>query len=447
MTAQYSETRLYKASRKRIFQACHDAMQPCGFSVTSSNPNTFTVQAEYHYRETTGPNSGLFDGLTAIAFNKLFSTTFGENITVTVDEDGQVHAASISRPRTTLIDGGKNRENVLAIWKKMDEYLLRTSTVVNDHSVNIGSNSGIVQNDSVGDVRQTNDSGRRGGGPGRDGDGAEASAEGARGRRDEDSRWEVGIITVLSEETQAVRLVFGLRSRRIGGLHFYEGEADTDGLPVKIVATRALAQGNRSAMAAYENLRRHYEPKIYALVGIGGGIREEVGLGDVVVSDRVVYYDLRKETGEGTRHRGEERTAPPAIGHAVNAFFTDNDPAEFTIQDPGGAARRMRMWTGPVGSGDAVIADHDAETLQYLAAFNDKILAVDMESGGLTAACHEQSAESGKLQGWVVVRGISDDAGSGKNDDYHRIASWHAADALRRILPYLAPSTPAAPSR
>ncbi|NLU72233.1 5'-methylthioadenosine/S-adenosylhomocysteine nucleosidase [Streptomyces sp. HNM0575] len=446
MTAQYKDSRLYKASRERIFQAGHDAMQPCGFSVTSSDPGTFTVHAVYQYRESPGPNAGVMEGLTALAFNRLFSGTFGESITLTVDEDGRVHAASISRPKTTLIDGGKNRENVLAIWEKMDEYLLRISTVVNDHSdrsVNIGNNSGIVQNDSVGDVRQTNDHGGRGRGrpgnsasPARDGDGG-----GEEGDDDEESRWDVGIITVLSEETQAVRLALGLRSRRIGGLHFYEGEADAGGTSLKVVATRALAQGNRSAMAAYENLRRHHDPRIFALVGIGGAIRSELALGDVVVSDRIVYYDLRKETGEGIRHRGEERVAPPAVGHAVNAFFSDHDPAEFTVEDPAGTSHDMRMWTGPIGSGDAVIADHEAETLRYLAAFNDKVLAVDMESGGLSAACHEQSAASGRLQGWIVVRGVSDDAGAGKNDDHHRIASWHAAVAIRKMLPYLAPST------
>ncbi|MBC6456594.1 5'-methylthioadenosine/S-adenosylhomocysteine nucleosidase [Actinomadura sp. HBU206391] len=255
--------------------------------------------------------------------------------------------------------------------------------------------------------------------------------------RQDGERWDVGVITILPVEAQAVLLALGLREVQAGGLRFYEGEVAAPGQPVKVVATRSLGQGQRSAMAAYDNLRRHYDPRVVVLAGIGGGTHPEVQLGDVVVATRVVYYDLRKLTPEGTRHRGEEREAPAEIGHAVNSFFTDHDPAEFPTEDPGGTSRLLCMRNGPIGSGEAVIADRDAETLEYLARFNDKILAVDMEAGGLSQACHEQSAGSGKLHGWAVIRGISDKAGADKNDDYHRIASWHAAVALRKLLPYL----------
>lgn len=107
------------------------------------------------------------------------------------------------------------------------------------------------------------------------------------------------------------------------------------------------------------------------------------------------------------------------------------------MEDPGGTSRTMRVRNGPIGTGDAVIADRDADILRYLAEFNDKILAVDMEAGGLSQACHERSAGTERPHGWAVVRGISDDAGTGKNDDHHRVASWHAAFALRSLLPYL----------
>ncbi|GAA2121404.1 5'-methylthioadenosine/S-adenosylhomocysteine nucleosidase [Actinomadura alba] len=249
--------------------------------------------------------------------------------------------------------------------------------------------------------------------------------------------WDVGVITILSVETRAVLLALGLAKKQVGGLHFYEGDVDADGTPIKVAAIRALGQGQRSTMAAYDNLRRHYDPKVIVLTGIGGGIHHDVQVGDVVVATRVVYYDLRKETPSGTRHRGEERESPAEVGHAVNSFFTDHDSAEFSVEDPGGTTRLMRMRNGPIGSGDAVIADRDAEILEYLAGFNDKILAVDMEAGGLSQACHEQSAGSGRPQGWAVIRGISDNAGSDKNDGHHRVASWHAATALRKLLPYL----------
>ncbi|GAA0602005.1 5'-methylthioadenosine/S-adenosylhomocysteine nucleosidase family protein [Actinomadura livida] len=243
---------------------------------------------------------------------------------------------------------------------------------------------------------------------------------------------DVGIITILDVETTAVCVALGLQEDPIGPLRFYTGET-----PVKVAAIQALGQGQRSAMAACDNLYRHHDPGVIVLAGIGGGLHKDVRVDDVVVATRVVYYDLRKETPQGTSRRGEERETPAAVGHAVNAFFTDHHPGELSIADPGGMSRDLRLHHGPIASGDAVIADRDSDIVRYLAAFNDKILAVDMEAAGLSQACHERSATTNRQHGWVVVRGISDDANPAKNDDHHVTASWHAANTLKMLLPYL----------
>lgn len=248
-------------------------------------------------------------------------------------------------------------------------------------------------------------------------------------------RADVGVITILDVETSAVRLALGLRESPQGDLRFHTGEAREG---ITVAAIQSLHQGQRSAMAAYANLVRHHDPAVVVLTGIGGGIHKDIAVNDVVVATRVVYYDLRKETPTGPSRRGEQQESPAGISHAVNAFFSDNHPAEFPVTDPGGTTRAMRVHNGPIASGEAVIADESAETIAYLAAFNDKILAVDMEAGGLGLACHERSASTGEQHGWAVVRGISDLANGAKNDDAHHSASWHAAETLRRLLPYLA---------
>lgn len=266
-----------------------------------------------------------------------------------------------------------------------------------------------------------------------------AATDPATGHNDGVPRWDIGIITILAVETNALRLALELRPQRTGGLNFDLGEVDVKGSrPVRLVATRTLNQGQRSTVIAFDHLRRHYDPKVVVLVGIGGAIHPKASIGDVVMSTRVVYYDLRKELPEQTQHRGEEKEAPAAIGHAVNAFFTDHgEPARIEITDPGGTSRTPRILSGLIGSGDAVIADHDSEIINYLSRFNDKIVAVDMEAGGLSQACHEQSAISSHTQGWMVIRGISDTADPHKNDDHQAVAAWHAATTLRRLLPYL----------
>lgn len=248
---------------------------------------------------------------------------------------------------------------------------------------------------------------------------------------------DVGIITVLNEETQAVIRALDLRHQQAGGLHFYERKTLANSAPATLVAIQALSPGKGAALAAYHNLCQHYSPRIVVLAGIAGGIRPDIHVGDVVVATRVIYYDLRRVAPTGIQHRGEEHRAPAETSHGINAFFAEHDPAEFRVEDPEGTSRLMRMRAGIIGSGEAVIADNRTEILAYLASFNDKILAVDTESAGLSQACHEHLTAHRRPRGWVIIRGISDKADCEKNDTFHRVASWHAAVALRRLLPYL----------
>ncbi|GIH71987.1 5'-methylthioadenosine/S-adenosylhomocysteine nucleosidase family protein [Sphaerimonospora thailandensis] len=250
-------------------------------------------------------------------------------------------------------------------------------------------------------------------------------------------RADVGVITVKGNEAHAVHKVLGLHRVPTGGLPFWEGEVNARDNLVRVAAIRALAQGQRSTVVAFDHLRRHYNPAVVALPGIAGGIDPELPIGDVVVTTQVVYYDLRKETPDGRRRRGEEKDAPAAIGHAVNSFFTDyGEPARLVSTDDDGATHDYRVHTGPIGSGDAVIADAESEIVKYLKAYNDKILAVDMEAGGLMQAFHEQDGPAA-VNGWIVVRGISDDASQRKDDSKQDLAAYRAAMVLRSLLPYL----------
>lgn len=193
-------------------------------------------------------------------------------------------------------------------------------------------------------------------------------------------------------------------------------------------------------MSALENLRTHFAPRLWLLVGIAGGLhRKQARIGNVVVSTRVVYYDSRKiEKGGHVQTRGEERGAPARIMHAVNAYFTDHgEPAAIRGQAEGHKKRSFEVVPGLIGSGEAVIAAQDSPVRTYLEHYNDKVLAVDMEAGGLSQYWQENSVGTTLNPGWVVVRGISDNADQEKNDDSHDLAARNAAHVAAELLPYL----------
>ena len=227
----------------------------------------------------------------------------------------------------------------------------------------------------------------------------------------------VGVITVVPVETRSVREVLQLQERPDG---FLVGQDSP-----RVVAVQAHGQGQGAAMAAAQRLDEAFAPRVLVLAGIGGGIDERLRLGDVVVATEVVCYDLHKQTDSGVQYRGRSWRATSEVCHGVDRFFTDRgEPAAF-----GGFAARAGM----VGSGNGVIASERAAVRSYLKAFNDKIIAVDMESDGLGQYCHRAPD-----LGWAVVRGISDHADAAKADNRQASAAWNAALVLRALIPHLA---------
>lgn len=257
----------------------------------------------------------------------------------------------------------------------------------------------------------------------------------------EEPAWDIGVVTILSEELQAVRDELKLeRHKESSGLYFYRGSYTTPDATVRVVATQSQSQGQRSAMGALENLRRHYNPRVWALVGVGGGIHDEhARVGNVIVSTDVVYYENRKINGGGeVRRRGEHRQAPAPVVHAVNAYFADNGtPASIYGQDPSYASESYAVYPGVIGSGEAVIADRESDIRQYLTGYHEKVLVVDMEAGGLSQYWQENSVHGAVNPGWIVVRGVSDNANEQKGHGYHGLAARNAAYVLRQLVAYL----------
>jgi adenosylhomocysteine nucleosidase len=255
-----------------------------------------------------------------------------------------------------------------------------------------------------------------------------------------DVPWDLGIVTILSEELRSVIDALHLhRHKTPSGLYFYQGELTVSDATLRIVATQTQSQGQRSTMAALEHLRRHYNPRLWALVGIAGGIHDDhARIGNVIVSTDVVYYEHRKINPQDTRRRGEHRQAPAHIVHAVNAYFTDHGtPARINGQMTAHADEQYGVYPGVIGSGEAVIADRASDIRTYLTAYHEKVLAVDMEAGGLSQYWQENSVHGTTNPGWIVIRGISDNADEHKGHSHHELASRNAAHVLYRLLPYL----------
>lgn len=264
-----------------------------------------------------------------------------------------------------------------------------------------------------------------------------ATAHGSTDLGHKPARADIGIITVLSQELRAVVRVMQRSGNHqsdqvFGGAEIHEARFAAPGGRLRVVAMQSLDRGPRSAVLAYQFLRQHYAPPLVLLVGIAGAIAPKVAVGDVVLSDEVIYYDSRRDTAEGERRRGRSYLVPPVLRHRLNEFYRIHGEG---VQDRDG--EWFGVHRGPVGSGDVVITDHDSSVRRWLHEVHEKTLAVETEAGGIAQAFYEEVQQDTALRGWLTIRGISDRADVAKGYAHHELAATRAAIVLELLLPFL----------
>jgi adenosylhomocysteine nucleosidase len=238
---------------------------------------------------------------------------------------------------------------------------------------------------------------------------------------------DIGVLTVIDEEMRAVAAVLrgmdDYRVRRLdsGPIAHEARLTGRDGRPLRIAAVQTLTRGTESAALACRALTEAYGNSVILLVGIAGGVAKDVKIGDVVIGDNIISYDARKVTPEGTQRRGQSQVVSAVLGHRLNEFFSAGPHTAFPVH------------RGPIGSGNAVVADPAAEIRLWLHHVNDKVLAVETEAAGVAQSFHEMA----RLAGWLTIRGISDTADQTKNDDDHATAARHAAEVMAMLAPFL----------
>jgi adenosylhomocysteine nucleosidase len=270
-----------------------------------------------------------------------------------------------------------------------------------------------------------------------------ATGPGSRPRPRPRPRADIGVLTVLTEEHQAVVSVLeeypNYRSEPlVNGSEAHHADVPAGNGVLRVVAVQTLAPGPRSAAVAFDRLQDAFNPPVVLLVGIAGAIRADLAVGDVVIGEEVIYYDARRETPYGPARRGQTQPMAPVLLHRLNEFSRRYGKS---IPEP--PENPVRLYRGPIGSGDAVITDEGSDIVDFLRRFNEKTLAVETEAGGVGQAFYERIDEERSLRGWLTIRGISDLADRHKGHDRHLFAAERAALVMDRLLPLLKlPETP-----
>lgn len=182
----------------------------------------------------------------------------------------------------------------------------------------------------------------------------------------------------------------------------------------RVIVTSPLGMGRVEASTATADAIRRWQPRYVLLVGIAGGDPDEVELGDVLIAEQFVDYELAKLTDEGSKLRYQTfRVDPRLYGAAQNLSGW-----EASVKEARPEAGKPHMHLGIVISGDKLQAATDA--LKPYKADWPKLIGVEMEATGVAAAAWEAVNKPGVL----MVRGVSDLADAKKGSG--RVKKWRA---------------------
>jgi nucleoside phosphorylase len=216
------------------------------------------------------------------------------------------------------------------------------------------------------------------------------------------------ILTALAVEQEAVlaHLEDVREHRHAQGTLFDVGTLT--GHPGREVAVGVTGQGTLAAATLTERAITEFSPAAVLFVGIAGGLRPWLEIGDVVVGTKVYAYHGGKSTDADflARPRSWE------ISHELDqvARKVHRGRKWYEPLAPPGEAQAPEVYFEAIAAGDVVLDSSTspvANTLHH--NYNDAV-AVEMESAGFALAGH--------LAGQVrtaTVRGISDRADGSKS--------------------------------
>jgi nucleoside phosphorylase len=193
-----------------------------------------------------------------------------------------------------------------------------------------------------------------------------------------------------------------------------------------------VGAGNNISAVESERAIGYFEPDVLLFVGVAGGLKDDVKIGDVVAATKIYAYESGKVGDK------DQFLTRPVVGNSsaqlvarARAEARKNDWRErLSSSEP-----LPEVFVGAIAAGEKVVAAQESQMFKFLRSNYNDALAVEMEGFGvLNAAFAYPSIQV------IVIRGISDMV-EGKNDpalglegDRQVKASNHAAAFAFELL-------------
>ncbi len=173
-----------------------------------------------------------------------------------------------------------------------------------------------------------------------------------------------------------------------------------------------------------------YKPDVIILTGIIGGFKNhsKVRLGDIILADKVVYYEYAKIKEQKIIRRFDEIGIPKELIKSIGICFDNWDKKiKFNPPDPT-FEFRPTFHIGGILSGEKIIAD-DAFRKE-LEKQTIPVLGTEMESYGVLLANKVLNSSIPS----IILKVVSDWADNNKNDIWHEYSFNVSASSIMYFL-------------
>lgn len=209
------------------------------------------------------------------------------------------------------------------------------------------------------------------------------------------------ILTALPVEFRAVcNHIADLREEiHPKGTIYERGKFVANGQEWDILIPTEVGAGNQGAAVEAERAINYFDPSVILFVGVAGGIKEDVAIGDVVAATKVYGYESGKEK-ETFQPRPDVGLSTYNLTQRARAEARKPDWLQRLISR---TERVPRVFVAPIAAGEKVIASTKSSIWEFLLFNYGDAVAVEMEGRGLLQAAHANQQVSA-----LIIRGISD---------------------------------------